>query len=76
MAGWILPFGRSMVTAQSKFWGKNYVPATCSLEEFSSNTNQDHNLTWLQSSAKGAVVSQVVTLFFVAMNGKEQTPFL
>lgn len=74
-AAWMLQFGWSMVTAHSTFLVKNCVPSTCSSEEFFSNTSQNHNLTWLQTSAKWLLMSQAVTLVSVAMNGEEQPPF-
>lgn len=68
MATQMLQFGRSVMTWHSKFFEKNCASSTCTSEEFFSNKNQNHHFTWIQTSAKGVVLSQL-SLVFVTKNG-------
>lgn len=45
------------------FWWKVMFPVLVALKNFSQIQTKNHNLTWLQTSIKGVVVSQVVTGF-------------
>lgn len=64
----MLQYGRSVMTSCSKcFFVKNCASNTCSSEEFFSNKNQKHHFSWLQTLAKGVMLSQL-SLLFVTKN--------